>query len=282
MENYLYIKTDKALSDYRNQLLKDKVEILAMDFEGEFNLHQYGEKLCLIQIFDGIRFVLIDPFNISTEELKKILESRNITKIFYDASSDKALVFKQYGITINSVLDLMDFVQLLELPKRGLDSVLENILKLSVSKKKKFQMHNWTLRPVNKEALQYALSDVEHLFPLKDALLQKIIEKNLYEDLLLKTIKSDNRVKISTVPGIKKKKSYKNLSRNHKRIFDIIYTIRDEYARELNCPPNNVISNTNLLQLAQNMETLDSSVIHPKIPGKVKRKLLNSLLEIQV
>ena len=282
MKNHLYIKTDKALYDYRNQLHNDKIEIVAMDFEGEFNLHQYGEKLCLIQIFDGKRFVIIDPFSISTEELKKTLESRDMTKIFYDASSDKALVFKQYGIRINAVLDLMDLVQLLELQKKGLDSVLESILHLSVVKKKKFQMHNWTLRPVNEEALQYALGDVEHLFPLKDALMQRIIDADLYEDLLIKQITSESEITYSTIPGIKKKKSYKSLSKNHKKIFDGIYTIREKYARELNYPPNNVISNTDLIKLAQNMEDLNISVIHHKIPRKIRTELLHSLMEIKI
>ena len=281
MKKHLYIKTDKALSEYRKLLQSEDIKILAMDFEGEFNLHQYGETLCLIQIYDGKRFVIIDPFHISNDELKITLENRDITKIFYDASSDKVLVFKQYGIRINAILDLMDLVQLLDLQKKGLDSVLENILGLSVVKKKKFQMHNWTIRPINEEALQYALGDVEFLFPLKDSLMQKIIDNNLYKDLLIKTITSDPQVKYSTVPGIKKKKSYKSLNKKHKTIFDAIYLIRDMYARDLNFPPNSVISNVNLLKLAQNIEDLNHSIINPKIPRKVKTNLMNSLLEVQ-
>ncbi|MDA3810864.1 MAG: ribonuclease D [Spirochaetaceae bacterium] len=282
MKDHLYIKTNKALSDYRNQLFNDQIEIIAIDFEAEYNLHEYGERLCLIQIYDGKRFVIIDPFLLGTNELKQILENKNITKIFYDASSDKALVYKQYGIRINSILDLMDFVQLLELQKKGLDSVLDSVLNISVSKKKQFQMHNWTIRPINNDALQYALSDVEYLFPLKDALLKKIINDNLYEDLLIKVINTDKEINMNTVPGVKKRKTYKSLSSNNKKIFDNIYTIRDKYAKKLNWPPNNEISNDNVLKLAKNINILDGSFIHPKTPGNIRTEILVNLKEMNI
>ncbi len=102
---YIYIESNKGLIEFRSRLHKNKIELIAMDFEGEFNLHCYGEKLCLIQIFDGERFYIIDPFPISREELKRTLESRAI-KLFYDASSDRMLIYKQYGIKITSILDL--------------------------------------------------------------------------------------------------------------------------------------------------------------------------------
>ena len=37
------------------------LERIAVDFEGEFNLHIYGEHLCLIQVYDGKGYYIIDP-----------------------------------------------------------------------------------------------------------------------------------------------------------------------------------------------------------------------------
>ena len=37
------------------------LERIAVDFEGEFNLHIYGEHLCLIQVYDGKSYYIIDP-----------------------------------------------------------------------------------------------------------------------------------------------------------------------------------------------------------------------------
>ena len=111
---FTYIKNDKGLVDFRQYLHRNEIDLISMDFEGEFNLHCYGEKLCLIQIFDGKKFYIIDPFTVSREELKKMLEDR-VIKLFYDASSDRMLVYKQYGIKLASVFDLKILVDLLQL-----------------------------------------------------------------------------------------------------------------------------------------------------------------------
>ena len=38
-----------------------KFNLLAVDFEGEWNLHRYGLHLCLIQISDGEKTFIVDP-----------------------------------------------------------------------------------------------------------------------------------------------------------------------------------------------------------------------------
>jgi ribonuclease D len=280
LKKHIYIKSDKELKTYINQLETEGIEIVAMDFEAEYNLHEYGEKLCLIQIYDGKRFVIIDPVTISAEGLKQILENQRVTKIFYDAGTDKTLVHKQYGISLNSILDLMDPVKLLNFQKKGLDSILDEMLSIKVVKKKKFQMHNWTIRPIQDDAIEYALSDVEHLFSLKDALLKKIIEENLYEKLLIGEIQNNRDIKYDSIPGVKKRKSYKLLAPHMKKRFDSVFTVRDKFAKKLNLPPNSVISNDILFDLAKTGRRLDSSIIHSKISRAVKSEILVNLKDV--
>jgi ribonuclease D len=277
LKKYQYIKTDSELIKFRKYLQTEKIEILAIDFEAEYFLHQYGEELCLIQIFDGTGYYLIDPKDISSGELKVFLENRAIVKIFYDASSDKSLVFKKYGIEINSILDLMDFVQVLDFQKKGLDSVLKDVLNTNVSQKNKYQKYNWTKRPIQKEALEYALGDVEYLFVLKDALMKMIIDRNLYEMLILRITGKDLQVKIHSLPGIKRKRRYKDLKRQTRERFDLIYDIREEYAKRLNWPPNNVITNENLFQFAERNVEIEQGIIHVKVPGKLKTEIIKKV-----
>lgn len=278
MLKYQYIRTNTELIRFRNYLQSDKIETLAIDFEGEFSLHQYGETLCLIQVFDGKSFYIIDPFKIDAIEIRNLLEMKDIVKIFYDAQSDKALVFKQYDIDIMSIFDLIDLVHILEGNARGLDAMIEKYLGITVSQKKKFQKHNWTLRPISDEAIQYALQDVQYLFQLKEILLKQVTDKNLIEDYLNRLVKKDNRVKINPIPGVKRKREYKKLSQKQKIIFDIIFDIRDKYARKLNWPPNNVISNTLLHQIAKGIEPLEKS-IHPKVPRSSKERMIRDYLD---
>lgn len=278
MKEYQYIKTDREMADFRIYLKNENIEILSIDFEAEYFLHQYGEELCLIQIFDGKNYFLIDPKDISSNELKAFLENRNITKIFYDASSDKSIVYKKYAIEMNSILDLMDFVQILDFQKKGLDSVLQDVLNIHVSQKNKYQKYNWTRRPIQQEALEYALGDVQYLFILKDALMKKIIERKLYEALILRITGKDLAVKVHDLPGIKRKRRYKDLKKEMKNRFDIVYDIRDGYARQLNWPPNNVISNENLFQFADGGMRIDRGMINVKVPGKMKSEIIEKVL----
>ena len=73
MYTYSTIDSDKKLSQLIQSWKQREISSIAMDFEGEFNLHIYGEHLCLIQIFDGQEYFLIDPFKVSKEALKSFL-----------------------------------------------------------------------------------------------------------------------------------------------------------------------------------------------------------------
>jgi ribonuclease D len=50
MKDYAVIKNDNDINQFMKYLIKNSIELLAMDFESESNLHVYGEKLCLVQV----------------------------------------------------------------------------------------------------------------------------------------------------------------------------------------------------------------------------------------
>jgi ribonuclease D len=250
-----------------------------MDFEGEFNLHCYGEKLCLIQIFDGKRFYVIDPFTISREELKKTLEGREI-KLFYDASSDRMLVYKQYGIKITSILDLKILVDLLEFQHKGLCDILNNLLKIEIHKKKKFQRHNWTNRPVDEDAIKYALSDVENLFKLKDELLDRIKQQDMIEQLVYRLARTNINYDKISIPSIKKKKEYKTLSVVEKATCDKIYNMREALAKRLNRPPDNVFRNRQIFEIVRRQIAVTGLIYGKGLSASVKKEINEGLSKI--
>ena len=88
----------------------------------------------------------------------------------YDASSNSSLLKNTYNIDIKSVLDLRPAVELLNFDKQDLHSVIAIELGITLTKKLKFQRYNWMKRPIDKEAIDYAINDVIYLFRLKDAL----------------------------------------------------------------------------------------------------------------
>ena len=59
--NYIEIKSSLELRTYLKKFDEKGEHTIALDIEAENNLHAYGEKLCLVQIFDGVDSIIIDP-----------------------------------------------------------------------------------------------------------------------------------------------------------------------------------------------------------------------------
>lgn len=276
---YTYITSDSGLIEFRKHLHRNRIDEISMDFEGEFNLHCYGERLCLIQIFDNKRFYVLDPFTISKEELKKTLEGREI-KLFYDASSDRMLVYKQYGIKITSILDLKILVGLLEFKHNALNDILNNLFKIETYKKKKFQMYNWMKRPIDEDAIQYALSDVEYLFQLKDELLHRITQKDMIGQLVYGLVRTNTNYDKFSIPSIKKKKEYQTLSVDEKGKCDKIYNMRERIAKRLNRSPNNIFSNRKIFEIVRKQITIPELIYGKGLSASVKKEINNGLSKI--
>ncbi|AEF86939.1 3'-5' exonuclease domain protein [Treponema primitia ZAS-2] len=277
MDNFTLIENESGLIAFRNYLHRENIDKISMDFEGDYNLHAYGEKLCLIQIFDGKRYFIIDPLKIRNEELILFFENKKIVKYMYGTESDISLIYKQYGVKLASVFDQKILVDLLEIEPRGLDAILKNILNIETKNKKKFQMLNWLRRPIDKEALQYALNDVAYLFQINAILMDRIIKENKYNDLLLSIIKRDFEVEKERVPGVFRKIEFKNLAKGKKDTFTKIHALRDEIAREYNLPPNNLLSNEAIFNLVNGMESPGKVRLDKKITEKTKNEIIERL-----
>ena len=267
--NYLYIEDDEVLAGYLKELKNSGKLTVAIDFEGEFNLHQYGNRLCLVQLYDSERSLVIDPFRVSRGKIAGILENRHILKVMYDSSSDRTLLKRDMGININSILDLKPAVDLLDPVKKDLSSVLWEFLGIRVKGKKKYQMYNWTKRPISLEALQYSLSDVQHLFDLRDSLFEKIWERSLLERYFHLNLKIQNKeIPPSSTPRIFKTEKFKRLSKNEQSLLRRLFDVREESARKLNLPPNLVVENDLLFKLVQRTIKLDEVGFHRRVKKK--------------
>jgi ribonuclease D len=280
MDNFTFIETEADLAAFKNYLFQENIEKLSMDFEGDYNLHAYGEKLCLIQIFDGKKYFIIDPLKIRDEEIIAFLENKKILKYMYGTESDISLVYKQYGLRLNNVFDQQILVDVLGMEHKGLDAVLKDVLNIETKNKKQFQMYNWIKRPIDKESLQYALNDVAYLFQLNDTLIKRIINANKYNELLFAIIRRDFDFEKERTPGIFKKLDYKNFSKGKKDIFTKIYNLRDEIAREYNLPPNSLLSNDAMFNLVKGREVPERVRISNTLTKKTRTEFMSKLKEL--
>lgn len=283
MYDYTIIDSDVALNHLLETWRADGITEIAMDFEGEFNLHIYGEHLCLIQIFDRNSYYLIDPFKVSPDALKRLLESSDITKLMFDCASDSALVRKEFGIKLTAVYDVR--VPALALGFTGnLTGLVDRCLHTKDSdsasesegqaanatpNKKKNQMTNWLIRPLKEEQIRYALSDVEHLFELKDCL-QAEIQGTKLEKEVAATMKGVALPKGPDKPGWVKVCNWKFLTKEEQTYLKHFFIARDTLAREMNVPAVRVLDKHVLVDMAHHVPTSEEE-FHKKAWNRDKR-----------
>lgn len=235
---------------------------IAVDFEGEFNLHIYGEHLCLIQIFDGSSYYIIDPRSsrISKDALLSFFSSP-VKKVWFDCQSDNSLVFKKYGVGVENILDVRVYAMalgymtnLVSLEKEflGVETFIEP------GEKKKLQQTNWTKRPLTREQLEYALSDVAHLFELEDVLYQKVVEAGLEKECAYRM--KDRQKTSAGKPGWVTLGDWRRMNRQQRECVKQYYIARDAVARRFNVPAYYVLDKHVLLHFALSCPDSESEV----------------------
>ena len=231
--DYIYLDSDEKIEKALVPLSQKKR--IAVDFEGEFNLHIYGEHLCLIQIFDGCDFYLIDPRSehVTIKGLEAFFSS-SMEKVWFDCQSDASLVNKVYGLRIQNIFDVRVLAEVLGF-HGNLKALEKEFLSLENDiPKKKNQQANWLKRPLPEEQIEYALEDVHHLLELQDALvaavkakgLEKAVEHAMRKATALKKIK----------PGWTKTSGWKRMNAREKIYARHIWIARDKIARRFNVP----------------------------------------------
>jgi ribonuclease D len=279
---YNSIDSEDKLLDYMAGLKDHGISCVAFDIEGESNLHQYGETLCLLQVYDGHQAIIIDPFKVPMKPIKEFLENRSILKIMFDAAGDRAFLYKNCGIDPLSILDLQAAAILLDYEKRDLSSVLNQALGLDFNRsKKRFQKYNWCNRPIDSAAIDYALDDVIHLFDLKERLLADIVGNSLLDQFILKNMQSQNKPHLyDRKPTLFRSAKYKALDRPQQRVFKALYDLRDKVAKHVNLPPNTVLQNDYLAQLASARVAVHRVRFDRRVPDAMKNQLIQDMAEV--
>jgi ribonuclease D len=281
--SYSWIDSDEALNKLLDNWENSGVASIAVDFEGEFNLHIYGEHLCLVQIYDGKDFYLIDPFLVSSEGLKRLFENPKLEKLWFACASDANLLWKKYKICLTGVYDLAVEQEILGL-KGNLVS-LEAMFNLNNSQetnKKKNQKSNWLIRPLPQEQIEYALSDVAYLFEIRKNLDIMANEAGKMNDVLA-AMKNAVNIKTEYTPGYTKLPGYRRMRNAQKVRVKHFFQAREKLAEDLNKPPFQILDKHILVSLSAKT-LLNKSMLYNLINNRnfsIKKRLITSLLEAQ-
>lgn len=272
MEPYKYIKNQQKLREVCEELIKK--EVLAIDLECENNLHHYGSYISIIQISTETKNFVVDVLELKKiEPLKKLLEDPEIIKIFHDVSFDLRILKHELDIEPKNLFDTQLAALLIGEKNVGLASLLEKFF--SVKKESKFQMADWTIRPINPEMMSYAVKDTVYLIKLKE-LLEQEIKKLRREDWLREELKFLEKKNYDYKDlGFEDMKGVSKLNAKEKLFAQRIYEMREELAKKTDKPAYRIISNKKIIELATNPprnreEWSTLKGMHPAIKGKAQ------------
>jgi len=251
MYEYTLINSDQQLEQILEMWKKEQITSFAIDFEGEFNLHVYGEHLCLIQLYDSKNFYLIDPLSVSIGLLKEFFEDEHIEKIMFDGSSDASLLYKNYHIMMKGIYDVHLIAKCV-----GIEGNLSTLIGRVTGEqekggKKGNQRANWLKRPIQEKLIEYALGDVAHLFTIKEFLTKEIVSTGKEAESKA-IIDTGIRVKTKATPGWTKLPGYRKMNRDQKIYLRWLFESRDMLAKKRNLPPYRVLDKRLLVDLAKN------------------------------
>ncbi len=229
---------------------------IAIDLEFDKNRYRYGFNLCLMQIYADDTCYLIDPLSkeMDINHIFPILENPYITKVAFSFGEDIRLLH-YIGCEPKGVYDLSFAIALLDYPPTSLTNHLKDIVGVEVGKSS--QQSNWFNRPLSEDQLEYAASDVLHLFDLRNALDLQLKENGI-EDWVRQENEAFESADYSNENHNEVlKEKYKNgLNQVEWHVFAALMMFRDEYAESMNRPPYHIIDRGYLKELASNPESL--------------------------
>ena len=171
-EGFVYVRDGAVLAT-----LIDRIESaakIAVDTEAD-SLHNYFEKVCLIQLsIDGAHY-LVDP--LAGLELRGFLEALAAKPLIFHAGDyDLRILRASTGFRPSGdVFDTMIAAQLLGIEQIGLAALLERCFAVTIGKEG--QKSDWSQRPLSEKQLHYAVNDTRYLEALAERLANELHAK---------------------------------------------------------------------------------------------------------
>ena len=276
MASFDYIDTYEGLTEAAAEW--KQASELAVDLECENNLHHYGAYISLIQISTQSKNWVIDVLKSGEiKPLLEILEDPSIQKIFHDVSFDFRILQDQFSCHPSNIFDTQIAALFLGKEHLGLGDLLKEYF--GVEKESKYQMADWTKRPLNTEMLSYAVKDTVYLISLRDILLKELRHKgrlSWVEEELAALEEDDFTYKIQTFLDVR---GVKTFSPEQLGIFRELFLLREQLAKKVNRPVHFVINNNHLKEFAMHPPSWEKvRGVHPMVRGQAA--LFNKAVEL--
>ncbi|AQQ72389.1 Ribonuclease D [Limihaloglobus sulfuriphilus] len=247
---YLYVDNDKTLQTAIEHI--KLAERVAVDIEAD-SLHNYNEKVCLIQITTNGENFIIDPF--AKMDLRKLL---NLLKkkplIFHGGDYDLRMLYHTYQFKPEApVFDTKIAAQFMGMDQLGLATVIKELYNIKIDKA--HQTSDWSKRPLSPTQLQYACLDTHFLHEIAEHYESKLKRKKRFDWY----VETCERIAIAAIENHDNNghkdpwriKGYSKLHPGQLRYLKEVWQWREETAQKRDIPPFKVMRNEVMLLISK-------------------------------
>ena len=276
-ESYVYVRERAAMGTLIERIAS--AERVALDTEAD-SLHNYFEKVCLLQLSLGDEHYIVDP--LAGLELSGFLAAlAEKPLIFHGGDYDLRMMRASLGfISRREVFDTMIAAQLLGIEQIGLAALIEKYFAITIEKAG--QKSDWSRRPLTEKQLSYAVNDTRFLASLADRMSGELSERGRlgwHTESCQAMVQSTGRDKVRDPDDAWRISGVGRLTRRQLAYLKEVWNWRDEHARRANRPPFMIFGNQQIFELISWAESHPGMPLQqgPKLPRNIRDSLLSTL-----
>jgi ribonuclease D len=278
-EGYVYVRDGAVLATLVQRI--DSAKRIAVDTEAD-SLHNYFEKVCLIQLSIAGADYLVDP--LAGVELRGFLEALAAKPLIFHAGDyDLRILRASTGFRPSGeIFDTMIAAQLLGIEQIGLAALLERCFAVTIGKEG--QKSDWSLRPLSEKQLRYAVNDTRYLEALAERMASELAAKGRlgwHSESCRAMVQASGRNNPRDPEETWRLKGAGRMTRRQLAYLRELWRWRDQHARRANRPPFKIFGNQQIFELLQWAESHPNEPLDkgPKMPRNIHSSLLTTLVE---
>jgi ribonuclease D len=290
LPDHNWVRDTVALAELAAAL--DEAEWVALDSESN-SMFAYLERVCLLQLNVGGQLWLVDPLALAgpgarpqagAEALAPLaapLANPRLRVWIHGGEYDVACLKRDFSLTLRNLFDTQQAASFLGWQRTGYAAVVEEICGIKLAKD--HAQYDWGCRPIDDEALRYALDDVVHLPEIGLELHRRIAAADIDEELeIANRSVAEAAAHESGFDPLRmwRLKGALELRRDRHAVLTALYAWRDQKGREANLPPGRLIANEPLVALAAHAPTEHAALRRVRLRAAFVREHGDELLEV--
>ena len=278
-EGYVYVRERAAMETLTQRIAA--AERVALDTEAD-SLHNYFEKVCLVQLSLGGEHYIVDPLcGLDLNEFLEALADKPL--ILHGGDYDLRMLRASMGFRPRrEVFDTMIAAQLLGFEQIGLAALIERFFAITIGKAG--QKSDWSRRPLSDNQLRYAVNDTRFLAQLADRMRDELGARrrvDWHRESCRAMVQSTGRDHARDPEDAWRIKGAGRLTRRQLAYLRELWRWRDQHARSANLPAFRILGNQEILELLHWAESHPGVPLHqgPKLPRNIAGSQLTTLEE---